>query len=128
MIDPPPADRINGRDGLRDKKHLLEIDRLAVVPIAFRHRVEFVAVVPAGIVDEDADGAEVGFDGRDRALDVADVTQVGVIEGDRVGTRCRYPFGKIAARRLGDVDEGDARALRGERLPPKPRRCPNRRR
>ena len=71
-------------------------------------------VVPGGVVDENADRAEIGLDGRNRAFDRADITQIRMVEDDRMGGICRKPGCQRLAGFLGYVDEGDLCALLGK--------------
>src|SRR6266540_900808 len=97
------------RDRLRREEVMAKIDGERGVPVVRRDAIERVAVVARRVVDEHADRPERrggGGDGAAQRGDVADVAMP-VAHAGAVGERAR--------RRVVDVDEGDAAALRGER-------------
>src|SRR5262245_25473228 len=115
-IDDRPAARADHRRRHRlDHEELVaQIDRHHLVPEFRRDRIPGVTIVARGVVDQRAPRAERRLDRGHRALERGHVAQVAGHEqrlgvaggGERVGER--------AALGLGDVEEGDARSLRGE--------------
>ena len=73
-----------------------------------------MAVVVGGVVDQDLHPAPVGAQAGDGGLGAIDVGQVLVDEAHAVAA-ARQPGGERLGRFRLDVDEGHARALRGER-------------
>ena len=75
-----------------------------------------MAIVIARIVDEDVDAAQRRFQiGEDR-LQAVEIGQVAAAMDRRVPGVARQPIDQCLTRILGDVDKGDAGALRDERL------------
>ena len=71
MLMTRPRDLIGdhaARNGLRQKKHGLEIDRHDLVPVRLRELEQVGAADDAGVVDEDVDHAELGLDTGDERV------------------------------------------------------------
>ncbi len=60
MIEPPPSCFIWLRTACAAKNCGLRLSRLRPVPVFLGDVVDGVAIVVGGVVDEDADGAELG--------------------------------------------------------------------
>ena len=116
------------RHRLRGEEMRAQIDRVVVVPELDGHVLDGMAVVEGGVVDQHGDIAmrRGRFGGRGpQRLDVA---QIG-LEVERPAAELGFDaIGKFCARAIGDVDEGDLRALPRRSLRSARRRCRSRRR
>ena len=103
-----------GRTACAAKNWWRRFTFIALSQIVRRHRVDVVAVVVGGVVDEHGDRSELGA--RRRAIAAAqrvDVGQVAVQEQRPVPALAE--LGDQRLRRLGlDVDEGDLGAVAGK--------------
>src|SRR6185312_1122530 len=80
--DAAPAAAAHSRQsGLRDEEAGLEVRVDDVVPIIFGDGIDRLRVGDAGVVDEDVDGAQLGFDGADELRDLSGDGDIG-LDGD----------------------------------------------
>ncbi len=98
--------------GLGGEELMAEVHRHALVPIFRRDLLDRVAIVVRGIVDQDVDAAKLLFQIGDHALDRRDVGQVAMpVDRDMLRARGQPAEHRLAGI-IGDIDEGDFRALR----------------
>src|SRR4029077_9047186 len=103
-----------GTHGLGCEELMAQIDRHALVPIVHRHILGAVAVVVAGVVHEYTDRPMLALRRRDGRAQILDLAQ---IAGDEIWGA--LTLGRDAGNQgpgwlLGQIHEGDARALRRE--------------